>query len=338
MRRILYIIFAVILLSNAAKAQQPYFFSEFFEAAPAFNPAFTGINDFIDLTLIRRNQWLGTDGAPTTNYIGIYNNLRKEEIISIKELSLRISNPHLYDSMIMAAPRVKDKIKHGYGGNLIYDTQNPYSQFIGNLNYSLHLDLKNNLHVAFGLNVGIHNQKIDLSKINLRDPDQDDFFQKLVAQGGNNTSINIVPGILFYGPSFYIGYSAGNLVNINIEDIALTDDINKLVQYVQAGYQMPMGEYLKLQGSIFYYYYGKDLNSLDTNLKLNINQKGYLGVTYRTTKDAVFMGGLYIQKKFHFGYSYDMKIAGRNDLNNGAHEITLGFMLSNPDLNLPYVW
>jgi len=338
MRRILYILFAVIFCQTALYAQQPYFFSQFHEAAPAFNPAFTGIDDFLDVKIIRRNQWSGFEGTPTTNYIGVYNNLRNEEVISIKELSLRISNPHLYDSLTSAAPRIKDKIKHGYGGNIIYDTQTPFSQFIGNLNYSLHLDLNKQLRIAFGLNIGIHNQKIDLNKISLRSPDEDEFFQKLLAQGGNNTSLNISPGILIYSPSAYFGYSAGNLVGMDIENTELTDDLTKMVHFVQGGYQLPINEFLRLQSSIFYYYYDKNVNSLDVNLKLNINQKGYFGTTYRTTNDLVFMAGIYLQKKFHLGYSYDMKIAGRNDLNNGSHEITLGFMLANDDLNFPFVW
>ncbi len=334
-----FILTTIVLLTGYVNlyAQQPYYFSQFHEAPQAFNPAFTGIDDFLDVRLIRRNQWPGFDDSPTTNYIGIYGRSKNLASLSIKEYSLRISNPQLYDSILNAAPKAKEKIRHGYGGNIIYDSYAPFSQFIGNLNYSLHLILSDRSSLAIGVNVGFNSQKIDLDNINLRNPDEA-YFQSLLAQGGRASYLQVRPGILFYTKSFYLGYSAGNLLNINIEDTGLSNDYSQMVHYLQTGAQFPLGEYLKLQSSLFYYYYDNEINSLDVSLKLNVNQRGYVGASYRTTNYMVLMGGLYIQKKFHIGYSYDMKVSGKNDLNNGAHEIALGFLLFNDLLSTPYTW
>ncbi len=337
MRKLL-ILLILLGMSWTLKAQQPYFFSQFYEVAPAFNPAFTGINNFTDVKIVHRNQWTGFADAPTTNYIGIYSSKQNEIPLSIKEYSLRISNPHLYDSILSLAPKIKDKIKHGYGGNIIYDIQSPFSQFKINLNYSAHLNIGNNSTFAFALNVGVNNQRLDLDKIELRNPDEDLFYQSMIAQGGKSTLIEFNPGILYYTPTFYLGYSAGNLANISLEESDLTKDATKMTHYMQGGFQTPLGELLRLQTSIFYYYYDNNVNSLDVNVKLNMNDKGYFGTSYRTTKDVIFMAGAILQKKFRIGYSYDMKVSGKNDLNNGSHELTLGLMLSNENMEVPYTW
>ncbi len=319
-------------------AQQPYFFSQYYEVAPAFNPAFTGINNYLDATLIHRNQWTGFEDAPSTNYIGIYKSIRKDIPLSIKEFSLRISNPHLYDSILSLGPKIRDKIKHGYGGNIIYDTQTPFSQIKLNLNYSAHFSVGVHSNISVGLSMGINSQRLDLNKLNLRDPNIDEFYQQLIAQGGNSTLIELSPGVLFNTPSFYFGYSAGNLAAIPLEESNITNDYTKMTHYLQAGYQFPVGEVLALQSSLFFYYYDQNINSLDANLKLNLNNRGYFGTSYRTTNDLIFMAGVTLQKKYRIGYSYDMKMSGKNDLNNGSHELCLSLMLFNDDLETPYTW
>ena len=111
-----------------------------------------------------------------------------------------------------------------------------------------------------------------------------------------------------------------------------------MTHYAMSGYQFPISDKMNLQTSIFYYYYNQISNNLDVNVKVDFNRKGYAGFSYRKTGDVIAMGGFTIQNKFQFGYSYDMRISGRNDLNSSAHELSLGLLLNNRDLNTPYTW
>ena len=47
-----------------------------FQNLPAFSPAFTGANDFLDIRTGFRKQWAGFDGAPTTGFLSLYTPIR----------------------------------------------------------------------------------------------------------------------------------------------------------------------------------------------------------------------------------------------------------------------
>lgn len=334
----LILVFIAYLLYTQAQAQQPYYFSQFFKVAPAFNPAFTGVDNFLDIKLMHRGQWNTYEGSPTTDYIGVYKGFAGKDNVTIKEYSLRISNPDRYDSLVAASSRkLRGKTKHGIGGFVTLDSYTPFSQLKGNLNYSFHLNIKNNSFLAFGVSVGITNDKLDFDEIHLGD-ENDQFLNQLKDQGGNNTSATVTPGILFYSPRFYIGYSAANLGLFEVEENALNDDFSSVIHYMMAGYQFPVGGRTNLQASVFYYYFDELSNNLDISVKADFNNKGYVGVSYRKTNNLVAMAGFTLRSKFQFGYAYDMKIAGRNNPNNNVHELSLGFLLFNRDLNAPYTW
>lgn len=332
-----FVAFLLVLASTHAHAQQPYYFSQFFKVAPAFNPAFTGVDDYLDVNLMHRSQWGGFEGAPTTQYLGAFKSLRRMQEVSIKEYSLRISNPYAYDSLLSIPATIKSKLKHGFGGFVVRDAFGPLTQLKANLNYSFHYELNNDLFLAFGLSAGVSNYRLNLDRITL-EQENDAVYNSLVEQGGNVSAVTITPGVALVGSQFYLGYSASNAVSFQLQDMGLSDNISSLVHHVMAGYQHPLGDRVHLQASTFFYYMDNTANSLDVNVKFNFNRKGYAGISYRTTNDLVALAGITLQNKFQIGYSYDMRVAGRNDLTNNAHEISLGLMLFNDDLKTPYLW
>lgn len=337
MKKLILVVLAYLLLSEV-QAQQPYYYSQYFKVAPAFNPAFTGVDDYLDIRLIHRSQWGAYEGSPTTDYIGIYKGFRKHRELSIREFSLRISNPDVYDSILgVSARKLQRKSKHGIGGFINLDRYGPFDQLKGNINYGYHFNIRNNSYLSFGISVGIANDKLNFDKIHLAE-ENDAFLKELQTQGGNKTSVTVTPGILFHTPAFYIGYSAGNVVESQIESIELDEEFSSVAHYAMAGYQFPVSEKLALQLSAFGYYFNEFNNNVDVNLKVDFNRKGYAGVSYRKNNDIIAMAGFTLQNKFQFGYSYDMKVSGMNNFNNNTHELTLGFLLFNHDLNAPYTW
>lgn len=318
--------------------QDNFYFSQYFQAGPAINPAITGIDNFLDIKLNNRNQWNGFSDAPTTNYLGINGYLQKENPRSYKQYSLRISNPSYLDELQKDEVSIKETLRHGIGGHIIFDVQGPYEQISGFMNYALHIPLNKKLKLSIGVSGSISNHRIDLEKIKLKDPTNDTFFQALLANGGKSTFVDVNPGILFYNDSYYISYAVSRLIRKSISSDEITALDQNIDHSVMAGFKFPLKNKIFIMPSLLFNYNSQYKNTWDTNLKVLIKQRTWAGLTYRSSKALVFMGGVYINNKFNLSYSYDHQLSNLNQYTNGSHEIVLGLMLNKKDSKAPYLW
>ena len=336
LQRVVFFI-ALCVVPLVANAQDRFVLSQYFQNAPAINPAFTGVDDFLHIQLTYRNQWTGFDNAPKSNFFGIFTNLRKPPPDLIRQYSLRISDPSLYDSLADHVLTAGERIKHGIGGFVVMDTQWPYSQIGGYLNYALHIPLSRKTYLSFGVAAGLFNNKVDFNKIDLRDPDNDAYYQYLIAQGGKSTSLDVNAGFAVYNRHYYFGYSAANLVKKSISSDEVFQETG-LNHVVMAGINLPMGKSLELLPSARYSYVDQNDKYWDANVKVRVKEKAWAGMSYRSTKYIAFMGGVYINNLFNISYSYDMRSSGQNTIQNGTHEIVLGLMLYKKDYKPPFMW
>ncbi|NDC92758.1 MAG: type IX secretion system membrane protein PorP/SprF, partial [Flavobacteriales bacterium] len=107
MKKILLIIFIVSsLVSNAQQDAQAsmYFFNPL-----NYNPAYAGTRGSLNLTAVHRSQWVGWEGAPSTQFLSIH------------------------------APIVRKRI--GLGVNLSYDNIGSRSNISAMGNFAYHLQL-----------------------------------------------------------------------------------------------------------------------------------------------------------------------------------------------------
>ncbi len=161
MMKYLFLTVLLFILILPAQSQSNFYYSQYFQVAPTLNPAFTGVDDFLDVKVNYRNQWTGFNDAPSTNYIGINGTLKKETTQTYREYALRISNPEILDSLSNVQASFTDKLKHGIGGHIIYDRQGPFEQFSANLNYALHIPIAYQTHLSIGLMGSLVNNRID---------------------------------------------------------------------------------------------------------------------------------------------------------------------------------
>ena len=334
----LYLTIFLIATTITAQCQDNFYFSQYFQVGPAINPAFTGIDNFLDIKVNYRNQWTGFNDSPSTNYFGINGHLKNESTQSYREYALRISNPDILDSLSNINASFKDKIKHGFGGHVIFDRQGPFEQISGFFNYALHIPVGYRTQLSIGVSASITNNRIDLGKITLRDPDNDDFYQQLIAQGGKNTYLDINPGFALYSEHWYISYAAFKAYRVAISSDEILDYDNSIDHNVLMGLRLNLSNNTKLLPS-FYYKYNNQVNNLwETNVKVMFNEKPWFGVSYRSTKALVFMAGVYVNNLINVSYSYDYLLTNLNNYINGSHEIHLGLMLNKKDLKSPYLW
>jgi len=176
MQRVVLIIFSV-LSSYFSLAQQDPMFTQYMFNTQAINPAYAGSRDALSIVGISRWQWLGIDGAPTTQ-------------------SLTAHMP------------VLDNL--GVGASLYYDKIGPTKQvlFFGDLAYKLQLSREGTL--AFGLKLGIHSINNDLGSLEGVE-DQEGFTSTT-----SGILPNVGAGAYYYQERFYFGISAPKLIENSI--------------------------------------------------------------------------------------------------------------------------
>lgn len=108
-----------VLLCLKSTAQDNFNFSQYFQIHTTINPAGTGIDNFLDVKLSYRNQWTGLVDAPTTQYFGVNGYLQKETQKSYTQYALRTSNPYYLDSLPNLKISLREKLRHGIGGNVV---------------------------------------------------------------------------------------------------------------------------------------------------------------------------------------------------------------------------
>jgi len=338
LKKFLLISLPIYLLANTIIAQDNFYYSQYFQVSQAINPAFAGINNFTDLKINHRNQWSGFKDSPNTNFIGINATLKSATQTSFKEYALRISNPDLLDSIVGLSNKYSSKIKHGIGGFIVYDNQIPFEQISGYVNYAIHLPVGYRTHLSIGISMGILNNRINYEKISLRDPDNDDFYQQLIAQGGRNTYFDINPGIALYHNSWFLTYSAQNALRKPLSSDEMLSFDEAIDHHFLFGLKINLSEKSRMTPSFYYVKNDKVNDYWETNVRMIFKEKPWFGISYRSTKALVFMAGVFANNLLNISYSYDYLLSNLNNYTNGSHEIHLGFMLSKKDLKAPYLW
>ena len=328
----------LILVLQKSYGQDNFYFSQYFQMSQAINPGFAGINNFLDMKINHRNQWAGFSDSPTTNFISINSHLKKESQLTFKEYALRISNVDILDSLSNLKNSFKNQMKSGVGGYLVYDTQGPFEQISGFLNYAIHLPISFKTRLAIGASAGIVNNRLNFEKISLRDPDNDDYYQQLLAQGGRNTYFDINPGLVLYSNSWFLSYAAHKAIRKPLSSDEVMDYDKTIDHHIIAGLKINMGDKNRLVPSVYVVHNDKTNSYWESNIRAVFNEKPWFGVSYRSTKALVFMAGIFANNMFNISYSYDYLISDLNNYANGSHELHLGLMLNKKDLKTPYLW
>ncbi|HMV24589.1 MAG TPA: PorP/SprF family type IX secretion system membrane protein, partial [Saprospiraceae bacterium] len=75
----LLIAFLFLYAGNVFSQQDPMFTKYMFNSL-WYNPAYAGSQDHMSISLIHRSQWIGLQGAPTTQTFTIHTPLRNDKV------------------------------------------------------------------------------------------------------------------------------------------------------------------------------------------------------------------------------------------------------------------
>lgn len=280
--------FLFLLLPYFAMAQNDMQFSHYMYNENIFNPAATGNTDKIIASIVARQQWIGVDNPPSTQFL----------------------NAHTYLA----------KIKGGIGLTAINDRIGFENTLNLKINYAYHTRISESATLSGGLSAGFMNKKLDGSKLvyeqgsdpqaivtstNAFSPDFGlglEFNASNITAGASSTHINrgLKNSTVFANPRHYFLYAKYKIMldtNFSITPALLVKSSGFITQY-------------------------------ELNATAVYKEKISLGITYRIKESIVGLIGVSITDALFIGYSYDFNVKPVNTYSSGSHEIMLQARLS----------
>lgn len=328
MKHIFLAIAAILFLGSTAEAQDKVLLGQYFQNMPAFNPALTGANDFLDLRMGYRQQWMGFDGAPKTMYLSGYGAINAVEEKSYSRHSIRTgeleSNSNEVKNGFLSG------MKQGIGGNIQTDEQGPYSQLEVNLNYAVHVPVNYRTYLSFGLMPGIYTAKVDFSRVEVADMENDQAYQNLLENGETSTFFNLSGGVSLYSDRYYAAYSMMQLTHSLIGgNEALNNDGAEIRHQVMGGYRFYLNQDFELVPNAFIRMEKAMPVLWDAGARVQYKGQFWMGASYRNDDSLIGMLGMLYNDMVRIGYSYEHKTGTSETFNSGSHELTLGLQFFN---------
>ena len=159
------LIFFIVLLfcSRISDAQQKPQYTQYLLNQFIINPALTGIENYTDIKLSHRQQWVGFRDAPVTSYFTIHTPIGKKDTrVTPTSFDVTSKNPRdadFYDQYQAAEPH------HGVGLQIINDVTGPISRFSAYATYAFHMGLTAKTSIALGFAAGINNTSLNSDQI-----------------------------------------------------------------------------------------------------------------------------------------------------------------------------
>ncbi len=289
-------IFAFMAISQLSFAQQDPMYTQYMFNLQTVNPAYAGSWESMGFMVLTRQQWVGFDGAPTSQTFTFQTPLNKENI--------------------------------GLGVTVVNDKIGLEKRFTVGVDYSYRIKLNNKVSFRFGLKGGFTNYNNNLSRYKLDSKNTpDDYFQGEVDQ---KFMPNVGVGAFLYAKNFYIGASAPKLIENKFEN-----NINNYSSYAELRHFFLTGAYvfdlskdLKFKPTMLTKATLGSPAQVDLSANFLIKEKFWLGGTYRTGDSFGFIAQWIFDKKLRVGYAIDFTTTELRSYHNGIHEIMVSYELN----------
>jgi type IX secretion system PorP/SprF family membrane protein len=337
MRNFIKIRFSLFLLASCTVSAlaQEFVSTQYYSNLPTINPAFTGIDDHLDLKLSVNQGWNSFNIKNNNLYVSIFGSLNSSSRALVNNNTLRISSSASQQSQSEKQLRRK----HGMGGSIGSRNVGPYRSLSLNYNYAYHIPLSSKFTFSLGTNLSYLNQRIDFSGFTLRDELNDDFYNRLNASGnGIQNSFLIDFGGVIYSKGFYFSLSSNNLIKSKLSgDNLLNYNESTQYQLFTAG-NIRLGPLMTLSpGARVRYLSGTEL-VWAVNTRVRYKELLYVGSGYGSNSQLSILFGITFTTRFNLHYAYDQYLSTLSNFNVNAHEIVLGIGISNKGNSLPKFW
>jgi type IX secretion system PorP/SprF family membrane protein len=294
-----------LLAMGTTYAQQSSLYTMYMWNQLIINPAYAGSVDAVSASLVSRHQWVGLDGAPSTQVLSIHSPLPNDNM----GIGLTVENDR------------------------IGPTNN--TGIWGDFSYSIQTSEKAKL--SFGLRAGVA-----IFQANLRDLDNiDPNDQAFVGNVENRLLPNFGFGAYYRSDRGYVGLAAPTTLEPELNTFSVQNTNSRGVDnrhyYVLAGYVFNLsadsGGVMFKPSTIVRLVEGAPV-SFDFSAMFLIQQKFWIGGAYRYQDSFAGILSMNVNQHLQVGYSYDFGTNNLNSYHNGSHEIMLTYDFFKPDIKV----
>ncbi|WP_047244910.1 PorP/SprF family type IX secretion system membrane protein [Maribacter thermophilus] len=281
------------------QAQQDAQYTQYMYNTISVNPAYAGSRGVFSIAALHRSQWVGLDGAPTTQTLNFHTPVSNSVGLGLSVVNDEIGNGTNQDTYIDAA-----------------------------FSYTVHTSEEGKL--SFGLKAGGHLLNIDFSK--LRNYGAESNLPNI----DNKFSPNFGAGIYYHTDRFYAGLSVPNFLETEHFDGSDADSSSfvakeRMNYYFITGYVFDLNSRTKFKpAALMKAVKGAPLQ-VDLSASFLFNDKFSLGAAYRW--DAALSGlfGFQLSDQLMIGLAYDREVTdlGGTSFNDGSFEIMLRYEFLN---------
>lgn len=253
--------------SQKANAQQEWLYSQAQFNLYDLNGAFAGNYEGMSLALRIRQQWVGFEGAPKSQYLSMHT-----PVVQNLGIGIRLLNENI-------GARSRQKLT---------------------TSLSVKIPLKKSF-LGFGLNAGVLRQQFIKERIDLRDP-QD---ATLIGFADPDMLIHFDFSTLWYAKKYYLGLEIQNLNEPSFKSQSIIDLQQKKHFVFIGAYVFEINKNFSIKPtSRLFYNQNKDV-LIDANLNFFFFEKIWLGAGIRMELGMNFFAEWNVSKNLRMGYSYD---------------------------------
>jgi len=174
----LWIMLLLVVMTFPVYSQQQLFAQYMFDGL-TLNPAYASISEGISVGMLWREQWVGFDGAPSTQTVSIH-------------------SPVKYQPITLGVKFISDKI-------------GVTERYVADFSYAYYIKFANSTKLSLGLQVGLSNYRIQFQD------DGISAYDPTLANGNiNEINMNVGAGIMYYSDEFYVGLCVPQLLKESI--------------------------------------------------------------------------------------------------------------------------
>jgi len=293
MKKIFTVLVYMLLTASVTCAQVDPLYSQYLNNPFLINPAYAGMNKYLNVMAGFRKQWTGFEGSPAT-------------------ISLT-GHTSLFDN------------KMGIGFIISQDKIGENKNTLAQAAYAYKINLSQQTMLSFGLQAGMMNYRSDNSQLNPYDP-TDPLFSGVQS----TTKPTFGAGVVVKSDQFFLGIAVPRMLKAttDFESTSGTGEVDLYTQhfYGFASYMFIVSEKLRFKPGVLVRAVGGAPLSADINAQLNIEDRYAIGLFTRNFNTY----GLLTQIKFgkyRFGYTFELPTNKSVGTNFTTHDLTLGINL-----------
>lgn len=287
------LIASIILLIGTRKilAQQKAMFTQYMFNGLVINPAYSAMDEALNVTALARQQWVGFKGAPNTQTLTVHT---------------PINSSNTSVGLIVMRDQIGEVISEtGVSGTVAHRV---------NLNAETYL--------ALGVNGGVSKYNGDYSLTGSPSAVSDPVFSDQ-----NSMRANLGFGVMLFSEKFYAGFSSPFFYYRDLQEGANTRTAYKPHYILQGGFITDLNADIKFKPNVLVKYVSGSPVQVDINANFLLKETFWIGGSLRSMDSFDLLAEINVTPNIQLGYSFDFTTSRLARVERGSHEVMLNFRL-----------